>query len=50
MQVRRWGLKSSEEVSELGKGRNSVEHDQKLIRPEEAHSEFAHQIWAQSEQ
>ena len=26
--------------------RNSVEHDQKLIKPEEAHSELAHQMWA----
>ena len=25
-------------------GRNSVEHDQNLIRPGEAHNEFAHQI------
>ena len=33
-----------------GKGRNSVERDQKLIRPGEAPNEFAHQIWVQSDQ
>ena len=30
--------------------KDSVEHDQKSIRPREAHNELAHQILAKSEQ
>ena len=33
-----------------GNSMNSVEQDQKLIRPGESHNEFTHQIWAQSPQ
>ena len=38
------------EQSEAKKRRESVEHDQKLIRLEEAHNELAHQISGRSDQ
>ena len=34
----------------IGNAGNSVERDQKLIRPGEAHNEYVHKIWAQSDQ
>ena len=35
-------------LNQMPDGGNSVEYDQKLIRPGEFHNEIIHQIWDQS--